>query len=156
MTPDGLTGLFKMRAWGMSAGRKPASVKLPSDFRLALYRVKAPLAGDALELVLAAVFEGQPGAGDQILDGARDEHLAGLGIGSDLAPVCTAMPATFPSISSHSPVCRPTRTSSPSSGISSVMAQPQRMARAGPSKEAKKPSPAESTSLPILGRSRPK
>jgi hypothetical protein len=57
--------------------------KLRPGLRLAFYRVQAPLAGDALELVLTAVFEGQPGAGDQILDRARDEHLAGLGIGSD-------------------------------------------------------------------------
>src|SRR5206468_9613146 len=34
--------------------------------------VQAPLAGDALERVLPAVFEGQPGAGDQILDRARN------------------------------------------------------------------------------------
>ena len=49
--------------------------KLRSGLRLALYGVQAPLAGGCLELMLAAVFEGQPGARDQILDGARDEHL---------------------------------------------------------------------------------
>ena len=31
----------------------------------------------------AAVLEGEAGAGDEILDRARDEHLAGLGVGGD-------------------------------------------------------------------------
>jgi hypothetical protein len=69
MTPDGLAGLFKMRARDMSAGRKPASVKLRSDLRLALCRVQAPLAGDAFELMGSAILEGESGAGDEILDG---------------------------------------------------------------------------------------
>src|SRR5438034_1672051 len=69
-----------------SLSKATESPKLRPSLRLALYCVQAPLAGDALELVLAAVFEGQSGAGDQILDRARDEHLAGLGIGSDPGP----------------------------------------------------------------------
>src|SRR5205085_6553659 len=35
-----------------------------------------PRAGHALELVLAALLEGDPGAGDEIAHRARDEHLA--------------------------------------------------------------------------------
>src|SRR5437867_2572441 len=31
----------------------------------------------------AAVLEGEAGAGDEVLDGARDEHLAGPGLRSD-------------------------------------------------------------------------
>src|SRR5436305_12948729 len=41
--------------------------------------VQVPLAGDALGAVLAAVDELQAGAGDQVADGPRDEHLAGGG-----------------------------------------------------------------------------
>ena len=47
------------------------------------------------------------------------------------ALVCTAMPATLPSMSSHSPVCRPARTSRPSSGMVSTIARAQVIARAG-------------------------
>jgi hypothetical protein len=48
------------------------------------------------------------------------------------APVWTAIPATLPSTSSHSPVCRPARTSMPSARTLSTIAHAQRMARAGP------------------------
>ena len=64
------------------------------------------------------------------------------------APIATAMPATFPSWSSHSPVWTPARISSPSSATAASMACAQRMARAGPSKVVKKPSPAVSRSSP--------
>src|SRR6187551_304314 len=43
----------------------------------------APAAGDAFEFPLSAVFEEEPGAGDQILDRLRDEHLAWAGGGGD-------------------------------------------------------------------------
>ena len=46
-------------------------------------RVELPLAGHALELVDAAVVEVDAGAGDEILDGARDEHLARPGLRGD-------------------------------------------------------------------------
>jgi hypothetical protein len=39
----------------------------------------APRLGDALQFVLAAVFELKPGPRDQILDRARGKHLAGSG-----------------------------------------------------------------------------
>jgi hypothetical protein len=42
-----------------------------------------PGLGDALELVLAAVFELDSRAGDEVLYRARDEHLPGLGEGGD-------------------------------------------------------------------------
>ena len=45
--------------------------------------VDAPAAGDAFEFPLSAVFEEEPGAGDQILDRLRDEHLACAGGGGD-------------------------------------------------------------------------
>src|SRR6266568_390268 len=40
------------------------------------------------------------------------------------------MPPTLPSMSSHSPVCRPARTSMPSSLTASAIAEAQRIARA--------------------------
>ena len=48
----------------------------PSCIRLsAQYPIEPPAVGDALELVFAGVLEGEPGAGNQILHGLRDEHL---------------------------------------------------------------------------------
>ena len=42
-------------------------------------RVDLPAVGDALELVLAPVGEGETGAGHEVADGSRHEHLAGAG-----------------------------------------------------------------------------
>ena len=39
-------------------------------------RVERPAVGNALELVLAAILEFDPRAGDEVADGAGDEHLA--------------------------------------------------------------------------------
>ncbi len=64
------------------------------------------------------------------------------------APIETAIPATFPSCSSHSPVWIPARTSIPSGRTAAAMAVAAWTARAGPSKVAKKPSPAVSSSSP--------
>ena len=64
------------------------------------------------------------------------------------APTTTASPPGLPSIISHSPVCTPARASSPSSETASMTADAQRNPRAGPSKLAKKPSPAVSISRP--------
>src|SRR5436309_6079915 len=41
------------------------------------YRIEPPLPGHPLELARPAVFEAEAGAGDEILDGPRDEDLAG-------------------------------------------------------------------------------
>ena len=64
------------------------------------------------------------------------------------APMLTAMPPGFCPRSSHSPVCNPARISSPRSATASRTAIAQRIARAGPSKVAKNPSPAVSISRP--------
>jgi hypothetical protein len=40
-------------------------------------RVGSPLAGHALEAVEPAILELQAGSGDQVLHGARDQHLTG-------------------------------------------------------------------------------
>ena len=82
-------------------------------------RVQAPFAGHALQLVRAAVLELEARAGDEVLDGARDEHLAGAACAATRAPMCTAIPPTLSSISSHSPVWRPARTSMPSARTAS-------------------------------------
>src|SRR5919197_3887134 len=44
--------------------------------RTSASRIEPPRAGDALQLVLAALLEVDPGAGDEVANGARDEHLA--------------------------------------------------------------------------------
>ena len=65
------------------------------------------------------------------------------------AATCTAMPRGLsPEGRSTSPVCTPARTSSSSSSSASRMASPHRIARAGPSKSARKLSPAVSISSP--------
>ena len=64
------------------------------------------------------------------------------------APTCTATPATLPSATSHSPVWIPARTASPRPRRSSRIEQAHSIARPGPSKVAKNPSPAVSTSSP--------
>ena len=58
------------------------------------------------------------------------------------------MPRTRPSTRSHSPVCMPARTSSPSAPTDDLIASPQRIALVAVLNVAKKPSPAQSTSRP--------
>src|SRR6266849_2528950 len=64
------------------------------------------------------------------------------------APMLTASPPILSPILSTSPVWSPARTSIPRGRTASVIAMAQRTARAGPSNEAKKPSPAVSISIP--------
>jgi hypothetical protein len=64
------------------------------------------------------------------------------------APICTAIPAMSSPLISTSPVCRPTRISIPRARIASRIAHAQLIARAGPAKAAKKPSPVVATSRP--------
>src|SRR5438445_7527075 len=59
------------------------------------------------------------------------------------------MPPILPSTSSHSPVWMPARTSMPRSPTARTIEPAHRTARAGPSKVARNPSPAVSTSLPL-------
>ena len=67
---------------------------------------------------------------------------------STRAPTWTASPASFPSERSHSPVWMPARTSRPRPRVRSTTARAHAIARAGPSNDAKKPSPAVSSSVP--------
>ena len=64
------------------------------------------------------------------------------------APVTTEIPASFSPTTSHSPVWIPARTPRSSSFARLTIARAHAIARAGPSKRQKKPSPAESTSSP--------
>src|SRR5215213_10305507 len=64
------------------------------------------------------------------------------------APITTAIPPAFPSIVPTSPVCMPDLIESPSGPRAWTMASAHLIARAGPSKVAKNPSPAVSTSTP--------
>jgi hypothetical protein len=59
--------------------------------------VDPPVAGDVLEFPLSAVFEKEPGAGDQILNRLRDEHLAWAGAGGDSGANRDGQAATLPS-----------------------------------------------------------
>ena len=63
-------------------------------------------------------------------------------------PMCTAIPPSFPSISSHSPVWTPQRTSTPSCCTAWTIAAAASRAGAGSEKVAKNPSPAVSISRP--------
>jgi hypothetical protein len=47
----------------------------PRPFLSAHDPVEVPAVGDTLQPVLTSVFERQPGARDEILDGLRSEHL---------------------------------------------------------------------------------
>ena len=73
--------------------------------------IQPPPIGDALQLVLAGVFEHEPRAGDEISYGLRDENFGGSGLAAMRDPVVTVMPPGLPSISSHSPVWTPARIS---------------------------------------------
>ena len=107
-----------------------------------------PRARDALQSVLTPVNEREARSGHQVLHSLRNEHLEGPAAEPTLAPMFRAMPPSLPSIVSHSPVCSPARISIPRGGTSWTMVSAQRMARAGPSNEAKNPAPAVPISTP--------
>src|SRR6266540_4306667 len=56
--------------------------KRPGNDSGAGHSVEAPIAGYSLEGVRSAVLELDPRPHHQILDGARDEHLSGRGLGA--------------------------------------------------------------------------
>src|SRR5437764_15260648 len=59
-------------------------------------RIEPPRAGNALQLVLTALLEGDPGAGDEVVHRARDEHLARPGEGRDARAGVDGDPAYLP------------------------------------------------------------
>ena len=93
-------------------------------------------------------MEGDAGAGDEVFDGAGDKHFArlcvcghaGAGVDGDSGDFAVGEFA-LAGVQAGADVEADLRRVS-------TIAQAQRIARAGPSKEAKKPSPAVSTSWP--------
>jgi len=69
-----------------------------------LHGEESPLVRHAAEDVKAAIPEAQPGARDQILDGAGDENLAGVGEGGDPRPDLNGNAPSSSPTTSHSPV----------------------------------------------------
>src|SRR2546423_13682646 len=64
--------------------------------RTSASRIEPPRPGDALQLVLAALLEGDPGAGDEVAHRARDEHLARACEGGDARAGVEGGPAHLP------------------------------------------------------------
>ena len=60
---------------------------------LRTYREEPPAAFDATQLVFAALVELEPGADDEVADGARDEHFARAGEGTDASTDVDGEPA---------------------------------------------------------------
>jgi hypothetical protein len=88
-----------------------------------------------------AVVKGDTRAGDEVLYGRGDQDLDRPGQRGDGAPMTTAIPAMSSRRGCTSRVWIPTRTSVPSRWAASRIAQPHWIARAGPSKVARKPAP---------------
>ena len=111
--------------------------------------VQRPAVGNALELVLAALLEGDARAGHEIAHRARDEHLARSSkIGDARSDVYGDAGDIVASSSSPRRRERPLRTSSPLRASASRMCHAQRIPRAGPSNVASIPSPAVFVSSP--------
>ena len=87
-----------------------------------------PFTGNALEHVRSAVGKSDSRTRHQVLDGARDQHLTGRRPRPRRGRRCVRRcRRPLSPISSHSPVCRPARTSIPSWRTPAVIAWAQRM-----------------------------
>ena len=124
-----------------------AASRPPAHRRDRIDPEQLPLARNALQLVRAARLELDPSrrrgpsrCARRALLPARHAQQRGR--------LCTAIPAILPPAISHFGVQPDFLASRLRSRTPSAIAQPQRTARAGPSKLAKKPSPAVSTSRP--------
>ena len=118
--------------------------------------IEAPRAGNALQLVLAALVEGDTRAGHQILDGSRNQDVARRRSRRD---PCADGDRDSPELAVDAlalSVWRPARISSPRLRTSSRIAHAASIARPGPSNAAKKPSPAVSSSSPRCRARRPR
>ena len=111
-------------------------------------REELPGSVDAFEFVFAAVVEVEACSGDEHGYRGRDPEFAGCGsiehagsdVDGDAGDVGTSRIST-------SPVCRPARISMPSGRSASRSAIAQRIARPGPSKVARMPSPVVLTAV---------
>ena len=82
---------------------------------LADQREQTPRLRDALELVLAAIVEPRSEPATRSLTVLETSTSPGAASDAMRAPIETAMPATLPSLTSHSPVWRPARNARSSS-----------------------------------------
>ena len=111
--------------------------------------IQAPFPLHAFQLALVPALELDPRAGDEIPDGGSDEYLARGGRPGHPSTNRDGNPRDLALVElALARVCTPARSSSPIPRTLSTTACAQRIARAGPSKVAKKPSPAVSFSSP--------
>ena len=111
-------------------------------------RVERPLVRYALEFVLSALSNAIPEPTTRSRTVRVTSTSPGPANAETRAPMCTAIPATPPERRVISPAWTPHRTSRPLRRASSRILQAQRTARVEPSKVARIPSPAASSSLP--------
>ena len=103
---------------------------------------------EALELVQSAVFELDPRAGDEIAHGGRDQHLAGICDGSHARTDVHRDAGQLVPDNLDLARMQAAANRDPEPANASSTATAQRIARAGPSKDARNPSPAVSISRP--------
>src|SRR4029077_20638749 len=72
--------------------------KLTLDGESGSRRVQAPRVWDTLELMCAAVIEGDARSGGQVFDGLRDEHLGRPGERADTRADCNGDPCDIVSV----------------------------------------------------------
>src|SRR2546423_1777707 len=77
-------------------GSSSTSTSATCTGRTSASRIEPPRPGNALQLVLAALLEGDPGAGDEVAHRARDEHLARPGERRDARAGVDGDPAHLP------------------------------------------------------------
>ena len=95
-----------------------------------------------------AIFEVEPGPDDEVLDRARNEDLAGPGLGRDPCSDVNREAGNVIRQDLDLADVEPCTDLEPEILTSSRIAAAQRIARAGPSNVAKKPSPVTLTSAP--------
>src|SRR6266540_4902434 len=81
------------RTWFSRRNRSPGVARV--SVGLVYDCVEPPTAGDTLELVLAAIVEGEAGARHEIFDGLRDKYLGGSGVSCDARADCHAKASDF-------------------------------------------------------------
>jgi hypothetical protein len=74
-TPQEMPGGIRVREGHSLAERQNTWSEALASGALAHYPVEVPVVGDALQLVLAGVLEGETGSRDEVLYRRRDEHL---------------------------------------------------------------------------------
>src|SRR5438105_3826158 len=152
--------LLRLLAWRPPDRRCRAGSVLPSRGSLLAARIHPAVPRSELDsllgraccrrLYVVRTLAGVRALRDPLLPSRPDvaEELSLAHRRAVLAPMCNVVHPTLPSTSPLSPVCSPARTSCPCSLPATVCADARRIAVAGSSKLAKKPSPALSSSRP--------